>query len=129
MGLKRRVRMFKPRVFLSVVLLLILGLSDEAFAGMAGPVTLREVAKLRLQSLSFFLMLLLISAALIRLIWNSLRKDFVRLPHLTYFKSLGLVLLWGLLFVLVLAMISGARELLTPGAWEKSGATYRLKED
>jgi hypothetical protein len=38
----------------------------------------------------------------------------------------GLVVLWGLLFVLVLTMISGARELLTPGAWEKQGATYRL---
>ena len=29
----------------------------------------------------------------------------------------------------VLAMISGARELMTPGAWEKHGATYRLKEE
>jgi hypothetical protein len=25
-------------------------------------------------------------------------------------------------------MISGARELMTPGAWEKNGITYRLKE-
>lgn len=33
---------------------------------------------------------------------------------------------WGLLFVVVLTMISGARELLTPGAWEKVGVTYRL---
>ena len=121
-------RMFKSRFFLSVFLLSILLLSNEAFAGMAGPVTLREVAKLRLQSLSFFLMVLLVSAAVIRWIWNSLRKDFSRLPHLTYLKSLGLVLLWGLLFVLVLAMISGARELLTPGAWDRNGATYRLNE-
>src|SRR5262249_35186152 len=35
---------------------------------------------------------------------------------------------WGLLFVLVLTMISGARELMTPGAWEKQGLTYRLKK-
>jgi hypothetical protein len=34
-----------------------------------------------------------------------------------------------LLFVLVLTMISGARELMTPGAWEKNGLTYRLKQD
>jgi hypothetical protein len=33
-----------------------------------------------------------------------------------------------LLFVLVLTMISGARELMTPGAWESSGVTYRLKQ-
>ena len=39
---------------------------------------------------------------------------------------MGLVGLWGLLFVLVLTMISGARELMTPGAWEPSGVTYRL---
>ena len=26
-------------------------------------------------------------------------------------------------------MISGARELMTPGAWEKHGATYQLTKD
>jgi hypothetical protein len=40
-----------------------------------------------------------------------------------------LVALWGLLFVLVLTMISGARELMTPGAWRKQGLTYTLVED
>src|SRR4051812_13073607 len=102
--------------------------SQPAWAGMAGAITLREIAKIRLQNLSFFIMVLLLSAALIRWVWNGLRKDFTRLPHLSYFKALGLVMLWGLLFVLVLAMISGARELLTPGAWERNGAPYRLNE-
>src|SRR5262249_44341344 len=41
----------------------------------------------------------------------------------------GLVALWGLLFVLVLTMISGARELMTPGAWTKHGLTYNRAED
>ena len=120
--------MFKPRIFLIAFVALVLVVSQDVFAGMAGAITLREVAKLRLQSLSFFIMVLLVSAVVISLIWNSLRKDFTRLPHLSYFKALGLVLLWGLLFVLVLAMISGARELLTPGAWDRQGATYRLNE-
>src|SRR5262245_44535701 len=31
-----------------------------------------------------------------------------------------------MLFVLVLTMISGARELMTPGAWKKEGLTYKL---
>jgi hypothetical protein len=31
------------------------------------------------------------------------------------------------LFVVVLTMISGARELMTPGAWEKNGLTHKLK--
>ena len=29
---------------------------------------------------------------------------------------------------IVLTMISGARELMTPGAWERNGVTYRLSE-
>ena|SRR5688572_3316522 len=120
--------MIKGRSFLLVIILTVIVFAEPVMAGMAGPPTLREVARLRLQSLSFFVMVLLFSALLIKLLWNGLRKDFTRLPHLSYFKSLGLVLLWGLLFVLVLAMISGARELLTPGAWKKDGATYRLNE-
>ena len=55
------------------------------------------------------------------------RGDFTRLPRLTYGKSIAIVALWGLLFILVLTMISGARELMTPGAWEQHGATFRLK--
>jgi hypothetical protein len=39
-----------------------------------------------------------------------------------------LVGLWGLLFLLVLTMISGARELMTPGAWKKDGVTYTLDD-
>ena len=35
----------------------------------------------------------------------------------------------GLLFYVVLTMISGARELLTPGVWEKQGTGYRLRGD
>ena len=72
--------------------------------------------------------MLLVSAGLIQLLWNSLRKSFTRLPRLNYPRAIGLVVLWGLLFIVVLTMISGARELMTPGAWEKQGATYRLNE-
>jgi hypothetical protein len=61
-------------------------------------------------------------------LWQYLRKDIPWLPALTYGRSLSLVVLWGLLFVVVLTMISGARELMTPGAWQKQGWTYRLAE-
>jgi len=96
---------------------------------LAGMPTFRldDVARLRMQTISFFLLGFFVSSLLIKLLWNNLRKDFPRLPRLSYGKALGLVTLWGLLFVLVLTMISGARELITPGAWEKQGATYRLK--
>ena len=33
-----------------------------------------------------------------------------------------------MLFLLVLTMISGARELMTPGAWKKDGITYTLDD-
>lgn len=97
----------------------------DLFAGMPS-VTLSDAASLRLQSISFFLLVFLIAALLIRWIWNSLRSDFPRLPHLSYPKAIGLMTLWGLLFLVVLTMISGARELMTPGAWKKDGLTYTL---
>jgi hypothetical protein len=91
-------------------------------------ISLSDLARMRIQGISFFLAGLLASAGLIQWIWNGLRKDFALLPRLTYGKALGVVVLWGLLFVLVLTMISGARELMTPGAWEKQGLTYRLAQ-
>ncbi|QDT82497.1 hypothetical protein [Gimesia chilikensis] len=90
---------------------------------------LTDIAQLRLQSISFFLMVLLLSALILKLCWNLLAKDFPKLPRISYKGALGVSVLWGLMFLFVLTMISGARELLTPGAWEKSGRTYRLVED
>lgn len=87
---------------------------------------LTDLARQRLEVISFFLLGLLACAGVIRWVWNGLRKDFPILPRLSFARSLGIIVLWGLLFVLVLTMISGARELMTPGAWEKKGLTYRL---
>ncbi len=100
--------------------------TTPAMAGMPYPPTLTDMSRLRVEAISFFLFILLASAGLIRLLWNGLRSSFPRLPRLSYVGSIGLVMLWGLLFIVVLTMISGARELMTPGAWEKQGATYRL---
>jgi hypothetical protein len=107
---------------------LVVGLPGVAWAGMPA-ITLSDVARLRIQTISFFLVCLLVSSWFVQLLWNYLRHDFSRLPRLTYGKALSIVVLWGLLFVLVLTMISGARELMTPGAWRKEGFTYRLNED
>lgn len=92
-------------------------------------VGLSSLVGMRLEAISFFLVCLLLCAWLIQLVWNGLRKDFGRLPRLSFGKAIGVVTLWGLLFGLVLTMISGARELMTPGAWEKHGYTYRLADD
>lgn len=91
--------------------------------------TFTDVARARVDAISFFVVLGLLSAWGIQGIWNSFRVEFPRLPRLTYFKAVGLTILWGLLFLIVLTMISGARELMTPGAWVKQGYTYRLAED
>lgn len=100
-----------------------------ARAGMPS-VTLSDLARMRVQSISFFLLVFLLCAVVVRWAWNALRADFPRLPRLSYGKAVGVMALWGLLFLLVLTMISGARELMTPGAWAKADGqlTFRLAD-
>lgn len=100
-------------------------LPTAAEAGMPS-VGLSDFARMRVETASFFLVGLLISAAIVMWCWNTLARDFPRLPRLRYRGAVGLVTLWGLLFVIVLTMISGARELMTPGAWVRQGMTYKL---
>lgn len=99
-----------------------------ASAGMT-VITLTDIARARIDALSFFLFTYLVIAWVVKLIWNQLAKSFVSLPKLKYLQALGVVFMTGLMFYVVLTMISGARELLTPGAWEKQGTGYRLRED
>lgn len=101
---------------------------SPAQAGMPS-LQLTDLASLRLETMSFFLVGFLVSAWCIQRLWNGLSKDFARLPQLSYGRASALTGLWGLLFLLVLTMISGARELMTPGAWEKQGLTYKLAEE
>jgi hypothetical protein len=108
-------------------ILLFLAAAAPAHAGMPSW-TLTDLSKARLDSISFFLVVLLLLALLLKFLWNYLAKDFQKLPKMTYPRALAAVTLWGLLFLLVLTMISGARELMTPGAWEKQGSTYKLKD-
>jgi hypothetical protein len=108
-------------------------------AGMASPLPTRdslakvfrlnESAVVQFQAISFFLLAILLAAWGIKLLWNYLQRDFPKIPRLSFMKALGVVLLWGLLFIIVLAMIGGARELMTPGAWEKQGFTYKLVKE
>jgi hypothetical protein len=82
---------------------------------------------MRLEALSFFVLVILLCSAAVWGLWNYLRRDFTHLPRLSFGKAIAAVVLWGLLFVVVLTMISGARELMTPGAWRKQGFTYKLE--
>ncbi len=90
--------------------------------------TTSPVVGWQVQALSFFLACLFAGAFGVQWLWNHARRDFPVLPQINYRRSLSLVVLWGLLFVVVLTMISGARELMTPGAWRKQGWTYQLEK-
>ena len=87
---------------------------------------LNEGVVARLQAISFFVIVFLLLSAIVWGLWNYLRRDIPRLPRLSYTKAAILTLLWGCVFMVVLTMISGARELMTPGAWDRAGATYKL---
>lgn len=103
--------------------------SSVAHAGMPSvSYTISEASKLRIETLSFFVAGFFLSALGIMWLWNYLARDFTILPRLTYGRAVVLVTLWGLLFILILTMISGARELMTPGAWEKDGVTSKLAQ-
>lgn len=88
---------------------------------------LNEEPHQRLQAISFFVAGILLSSFAVKLAWNHLQKDFTGLPRMTFGKAVSFVLLCGSLFVIVLTMISGARELMTPKAWKKDGITYQLQ--
>ena len=90
---------------------------------------LSESGRLRYEAISFFLVVLLLSALVVRWLWNRLALDFPKLPRITFGKALGVVVLWGLLFLVVLTMIAATREMMTPGVWEKQGLLYKIQTD
>jgi len=99
---------------------------SSAFAGMT-VYSLSEIAAARLDVISFFCLLVLILAWVFKKCWNALAADVTWIPALTYKSSLGAITVAALFCGLILTMISGARELMTPGAWDKVGTGYKLR--
>jgi hypothetical protein len=122
-----RVLMCKRLTILTIALLCFTAASAQA--GMP-TIELADVAKLRLSSISFFIVVFLLCGGAIVALWNETLVPLIDLPKITFKKALGLLLVWGLLFTLILTMISGARELMTPGAWKKKSGklTYELTD-
>lgn len=58
-------------------------------------VLLTDTATARLDVISFFLVVLVLSALAVRWLWNGLARDFPRLPRLGYRGAAGLVVVWG----------------------------------
>jgi hypothetical protein len=101
--------------------------ANEGHAGMPS-FALRDIYRLRFQQLSFFIFLLILCAFLFKVTWNYAMKGFSSVPPLNFRRSLCLAVLFGSVMLLILTMISGIREVLTPEAWRKQGNTYRLND-
>lgn len=89
---------------------------------------LNDVVRLRLEDVSFFAFLLLLCSLGVKLVWNYVAKEMPALPRISFLRSLCLTGVLSLMMLLVLSMISGARELLTPGVWRRQGSAYRLND-
>ncbi|WP_372371414.1 hypothetical protein [Candidatus Uabimicrobium sp. HlEnr_7] len=109
-----------------IVCCIALFLESPLYAGMPA-IRLGYLSSLRVEALSFFLFIFLVATWIFKSLWNKVLIEIVNLPKVTYKRALGIMILWAMVFNLILTMISGARELMTPGAWVSQGATYRLK--
>ncbi|WP_339741890.1 hypothetical protein [uncultured Rubinisphaera sp.] len=94
-------------------------------AGMPS-ITLSSSAAERFNAISFFLLVLLLSTLIIRFCWGQLSDVTPQIPKATFRQAFAVSILLGLCSIVVLTMISGARELMTPGAWQKNGLTYQV---
>ncbi len=100
-------------------------LSSRAHAGMTS-FHLTELAGARLEAISFFLAAFALSALLLRWAWNTLARDFAWMPRLRYRQAVAVLVVSGLFVHVALSLIAGARELMTPGAWTRTGAAHQL---
>lgn len=89
---------------------------------------LTDIYRIRLEEISFFLLLLFVCAVVFRHLWNHATKGFDFLPKMKFTQAFSVALLFGFIVLLVLAMISGIREVLTPEAWRRQGHSYRLND-
>lgn len=87
---------------------------------------LSEIYKIRVQEISFFSVLFLLSILGVRWLWNLIARDFDRLPRMKFRHAAAFCILFGMATLLILTMISGIREVLTPDAWRRQGNAYLL---
>ncbi len=88
--------------------------------------SLTEVASARLDAISLFLVAFVISAFILLKAWNRLARDFHWMPRLSYTGALAALVVSGLFVFAAMSLIAGARELMTPGAWVRTGSTHRI---
>ena len=67
---------------------------------------LTDVARARLDSISFFLAIYVLCAVLFRWVWNVLARDFAWMPRLTFKKSLAVLVVAAV----VIGAVMGTRS-------------------
>lgn len=125
---KARIPMNRNRIFFLIACAGSCLIALPAHAGMP-MFTLTDIARFRLSAISLFVFIYLLASFAVFKLWNLLQKDFQRLPELSFKQALALVFLWGLALHLLLVVISGTRELMTPKALEKAGIVRHLAPD
>ncbi|MDO5554514.1 MAG: hypothetical protein Q4G68_12210 [Planctomycetia bacterium] len=98
---------------------------ESVFAGMPSIVLNHEPARHLISLSTALFLILVVSGFLVYVSWNRAFAD-TNIPRLTWGRSVSLCVVGGFLFLLVLVMIAGSRELLTPGAWQPQGRLYKL---
>ena len=109
----------------SLLLLCVAFAPQVALAGMT-VYGLNDVYRVRMEEISFFVLVFLVASFVFKWLWNSIAKDFTKMPRLKWRHAVALALTLGLGMLLVLTMISGIREVLTPDAWRRQGSGYKL---
>ncbi len=89
-------------------------------------ISLTEVAEARLDAISLFLVAFALAAWILLKAWNRLARDFSWMPCLRYRGALAALVVSGLFVYTAMSLIAGARELMTPGAWVRTGSTHRI---
>ena len=74
-----------------------------------------EVTRLRVEGVSFFLLVLFLSALGVQGVWNALTADFPRWSRLSYAKAVGVVVLWALICVPIYVTLSEFQKWRSPG--------------
>lgn len=100
-------------------------LPPPVLAGMTS-FSLSEMAEARLDAVSLFLVAFALAAWLLLVSWNRLARDFAWMPRLRYGAALAVLVVSGLFVYAAMSLIAGARELMTPGAWVRTGSTHRI---
>ena len=106
--MRKSSKLFNSLWILILVPFTLIASIEVAHAGMPS-IVLTDIAKQRLSTISFFLFIYLLASFGIFYLWNWVQTDFPQIPKLTFKKSMGLVLIWGLAFHLLLVIIAGTR--------------------